>query len=151
LIDSAAKTTGYGFSFGYIDDTGLQFGHGAGDRTIFKELPVQVNGTINADDAFELGSGTKGYTATAIMRLVDEGKIKLSDLAYLYTDGPMTAGWNQTMEKLFGPWGNKVTVRDLIFMQSGIGDYEIGTFDQDTLLNSHEVHDPMEPLVFMST
>lgn len=77
----------------------------------------------------ELGSGTKGYTATAIMRLVDDKKIKLSDPAYLYIDKPMTDGWNQTMEKLFGKWGNEITVRDLIFMQSGIGDYEIGSFD----------------------
>ena len=128
VIDAASLTTGYGFSFGYIDET-EKFGHGAGNRTIFSELPIKVNGTINSDDTMELGSGTKGYTATAIMRLVDDGKIKLSDMAYLYIDKPMTDGWNQTMEKLFGKWGTQVTVRDLIFMQSGIGDYEIGDFD----------------------
>jgi len=64
----------------------------------------------------ELGSGTKGYTATAIMRLVDAGKVNLDDPAYLHIDGPMKKGWNTTMFELFGLWANEVTVHNLIFM-----------------------------------
>jgi CubicO group peptidase (beta-lactamase class C family) len=30
---------------------------------------------MEADDMMGLGSGTKGYTASAIMRLVDQGKV----------------------------------------------------------------------------
>jgi CubicO group peptidase (beta-lactamase class C family) len=52
---------------------------------------------------------------------------------------------NTTMQELFGLWANKVTVGNLIFMQSGINDYEIGSFDDDLLKpeNSHRVQDPM--------
>jgi CubicO group peptidase (beta-lactamase class C family) len=64
----------------------------------------------------EMGSGTKAFTATAIMRLVDAGKISLSDPAYLHIDGPLKAGWNTTMFELFGLWANNVTVHNLIFM-----------------------------------
>merc|ERR1719375_311279 len=95
-----------------------------------------------------LGSGTKAYTATAIMRLVDAGRIKLDDPAHLHVDGPLSDASNQTMESLFGPWARNVTVRHLIFMQSGIQDYEIGSFDDALLLpnNSRRVHDPVQIL-----
>lgn len=55
------------------------------------------------------------------------------------------------MMELFGLWANEVTVKNLIFMQSGIQDFEIGTFDKDLILpeNSHKVHDPIEILRFV--
>jgi len=129
VLDQAAQITGYGFSFGYADDEGLEFGLGAGNRTFSEDYPVYVEGTMNETDTIELGSGTKPFTATAVMRLVDQGKVKLDDPAYIHVDGPLEAGFNTTMQELFGPWANNVTVGNLIFMQSGINDFEYGTFD----------------------
>jgi CubicO group peptidase (beta-lactamase class C family) len=57
---------------------------------------------MTGDDRMNLGSGTKGFVATAVMRLVDQGKLQLSDKAYLHIDGPMKAMWNTTMQELFG-------------------------------------------------
>ena len=71
---------------------------------------------MSGSDTMEMGSGTKAYTATAIMRLVDAGKVKLDDPAYIHVDGPLRAGWNTTMFELFGMWANQVTVHNLIFM-----------------------------------
>jgi len=64
MIDSISNTTGYAISVGYYNST-LDFGIGSG--------PVGPHSKVNATgkDTFLLGSGTKPYTAAAIMRLVD--------------------------------------------------------------------------------
>jgi CubicO group peptidase (beta-lactamase class C family) len=79
-----------------------------------------VEGDMEPTDMMGLGSGTKGYTGAAIMRLVDQGKVKLEDPAYMHIDPIMTRDINQTMESLFGENAAKVTVKDLIFMKSGL-------------------------------
>lgn len=60
-------------------------------------------------DNIRVASITKTFTATAILRLVDEGKLSL----------------DQPIEKFVPgiPGGNEVTVRDLLAMQSGIYDF----------------------------
>jgi CubicO group peptidase (beta-lactamase class C family) len=45
-----------------------------------------VPGTVNSTDVVELGSGTKPFVATAVMRLVDQGKVKLDDPAHIHID-----------------------------------------------------------------
>lgn len=67
------------------------------------------------------------------MRLVDQGKVKLDDPAYLHVDGPLKKQWNSSLYELYGNWSYSVTVRHLIFMTSGINDFEIGTRDIDLL------------------
>jgi CubicO group peptidase (beta-lactamase class C family) len=85
------------------------------------------------------------------MRLVDQGKVKLDDPAYVYADGPLEEAFNTTMQELFGLWADKVTVGDLIFMKSGINDFEEGTFDQDLILpeNSHKIQPPIDAFKFV--
>jgi CubicO group peptidase (beta-lactamase class C family) len=63
-IDEISNITGYAISVGYYNST-LDFGIGSG--------AVAPNSTVNAtgSDTFLFGSGTKPYTAAAIMRLVD--------------------------------------------------------------------------------
>jgi CubicO group peptidase (beta-lactamase class C family) len=55
------------------------------------------------------------------------------------------------METLFGEMANKVTVKDLIFMKSGIQDFEVGTYDYDLLKpeQSRLKHSPWEALTFV--
>ena len=63
-IDSVSNLTGYAISVGFHNDT-LDFGIGSG--AISNNATVNTTGT----DTMLLGSGTKPYTAAAIMRLVD--------------------------------------------------------------------------------
>ena len=65
MIDHVSDVTGYSISVGYIDKDN-DFGIGSG----FRALQGQ-SGNITGTDTMLLGSGTKPYTAAAIMRLVD--------------------------------------------------------------------------------
>jgi CubicO group peptidase (beta-lactamase class C family) len=90
---------------------------------------------MEPNDMMNLGSGTKGFTATAIMKLADQGKLNLDDPAHLYTDEPMLRMWNTTLVDLYGERAEKVTVRHLIFMKSGIQDFDYPSYDYDLLEN----------------
>lgn len=62
---------------------------------------------VDKDTMFRIGSVTKQYTAAAIMRLVEQGKISLDDdLSKYLPDFPMQ--------------GNAVTIRQLLNHTSGI-------------------------------
>jgi len=39
VMDYYSNVTGYGFSLGYVDDEGRDFGLGSGARTFNKEMP----------------------------------------------------------------------------------------------------------------
>lgn len=74
-------------------------------------MPRYVEGTMNGDDTGCFGSGTKGFTATAVMKLVEQGLISLDDPAHKYIDISLQKQYNTTMYDLFGLWANDVTVR----------------------------------------
>jgi CubicO group peptidase (beta-lactamase class C family) len=63
------------------------------------------------------------------MRLVDQGKLTLDDKVSVHVDGPMMAMWNTTFVEVMGKNATNVTVGNLIRMQSGIGDFDIPTYD----------------------
>lgn len=63
-----------------------------------------------ADTKFRLGSITKQFTATAILQLVDQGKLSIDDpISKYYTDAP--------------PAWAKVTIKHLLIHTSGIPSY----------------------------
>src|SRR5688572_239750 len=62
------------------------------------------------DTAYQLASVSKQFTATAVMVLVEDGKLQLSDNITKYFSG------------LPATWSN-ITVRHLLTMTSGIKDY----------------------------
>ena len=69
------------------------------------------NGTpVNADTIFEIGSVTKQFTATLIMMLVEEGKLRLDDRLPRFLAGTPD-DWS------------KITVRHLLTHTSGIRNY----------------------------
>ncbi len=92
---------------------------------------AKAYGYADADDKrenklttrFSIASNTKQFTATAVMQLVEQNKINLDD----------------TIDKYFPKYkyGNKITVKNLLQMRSGIPDYlnEIDVFmkDEETL------------------
>ena len=71
---------------------------------------VELNVPVTQDTVFQIQSVTNPFTATAVMMLVEEGKVALDDPVAKYLDGtPET-------------WG-KVTVRHLLSHTSGIKDF----------------------------
>ena len=76
------------------------------------------------DDQFRMGSVTKTFVATAILQLVDEGKLNKSDtLSKWYPDFPNA---------------DRITIDDLLRMRSGIPDY----WDEETLKQYYD--NPLE-------
>lgn len=71
---------------------------------------VELSAAANENTVFQLASVTKQFTATAVMMLVEEGKVSLDEKAVKYIDG-LPAAWNQ------------VTVRQLLNHTSGIKSY----------------------------
>ncbi|MEU7824389.1 serine hydrolase domain-containing protein [Catellatospora sp. NPDC049133] len=63
---------------------------------------------MNAADRFRVGSITKTFTGTAVLRLVDQGLIGLDEPLSRYVD------W---------PDGNAITIRQLLNMTSGVYNY----------------------------
>src|SRR5215213_6658010 len=79
------------------------------------------------DDQFRIGSVTKTFVATAILQLVDEGKLNKSDtLSKWYPDFPNA---------------DRITIDDLLRMRSGIPDYW-EMHDEEAL--KHYYHNPLE-------
>jgi CubicO group peptidase (beta-lactamase class C family) len=71
---------------------------------------VELQVPVRPETIFQSGSVGKQFTATAVMMLVEEGKIGLDDpLTKFFTDGP--AAWKD------------VTVRELLSHTGGFGDY----------------------------
>lgn len=71
---------------------------------------VELQVPVKPETLFQSGSVGKQFTATAVMMLVEEGKVRLDDPISLYLkDGP--SAWNQ------------VTVRELLSHTGGFTDY----------------------------
>eukprot|EP01062_Namystynia_karyoxenos_P018797 TRINITY_DN169_c0_g1_i5.p1 TRINITY_DN169_c0_g1~~TRINITY_DN169_c0_g1_i5.p1 ORF type:complete len:467 (+),score=173.79 TRINITY_DN169_c0_g1_i5:70-1401(+) len=85
------------------------------------------------DDTFLYGSGSKTFTAAAIMRLVEAGKVRLEDPAEIHVDPWLLRQGNTTLRKAWGPQAANVTVGMLIEMRSGARDYDDNTFDDYVL------------------
>lgn len=105
-----------GVVYGIVVDTNLVVASATGLLDISKELPATTS------SAFRIASMSKSFTAMAIMKLRDEGKLSLSDpvakyipemsgLEYLTADSPdidienlmtMTAGFPED-----NPWGDR--------------------------------------------
>ena len=174
IIDSVAKESGYSFSVGFKDST-LSFGVGAGPRSP-SGLPT-VAGTVSGTDTMLLGSGTKPYTAAAVMRLVEKGKVSLTDPAAKHIDPVLQRMNGTSFASLFGPKASAVTVGHLLSMRSGIGDFDsacprlepnleslwcpmqtllattgtVPSYDNKLLVAGNKVHSVLEPLKLVAS
>jgi len=72
---------------------------------------VELDVPVKPETIFQTGSVGKQFTATAVMMLVDDGKIRLDDPISKYLPGTPTA-WD------------RITVRNLLTHTSGVPDYE---------------------------
>ncbi|AOD22410.1 D-alanyl-D-alanine carboxypeptidase [Rhodococcus sp. p52] len=86
-----------------------------GDWTgTFGTSTLDTDDPISADDHFRIGSNTKTMTVTAILQLVQEGRLSLDDPISKYIDGV--------------PNGDTITLAQLAEMRSGLYSY---TFDPE--------------------
>lgn len=85
----------------------------------FDEIPNK------ADTSFGIASGTKGFTALAILKLIDEGKLSLSDNVF------------EILPYDFPNVKETITVKHLLNHTSGIYDY----FDEDVVEDFGQLFD----------
>jgi CubicO group peptidase (beta-lactamase class C family) len=77
---------------------------------------VELDVPVTAESIFQSGSVGKQFTATAVMMLVEEGRVRLDDkITKYFPEAPES--WN------------KITVRHLLTHTSGIKDYTSKNFD----------------------
>jgi D-alanyl-D-alanine carboxypeptidase len=81
---------------------------------------------MKADFYSRIGSVTKTFTVTGILQLADQGKLGLDDPIAKYIDGV--------------PEGDKITLRQLARMQSGLFNYSASTAFQNAM-----IADPQRP------
>ena len=89
-----------GAQYTVVNASGLIFEYSAGRRDIANNLPV------TPDTVFMLNSSTKVFTAAAILKLLDHGKISLDQKISQYLPTQ--------------PYGPEVTIRHLLSQTSGI-------------------------------
>ncbi|MFE3032526.1 serine hydrolase domain-containing protein [Streptomyces canus] len=85
------------------------------------------------DGRFRAGSITKTFTATVVLQLVGEGRLRLSEAAERWLPGLVSA-----------PGGDKITVRDLLQHASGLSEYTDGLFDGDAPRDRFRTWSPAE-------
>jgi CubicO group peptidase (beta-lactamase class C family) len=73
--------TGYSLSFGYVDMDGTEISLASGPKKPARFTNITLSGDLTPHDPMQMGSGTKPFTAAALLQLVDQGKLKTSDLA----------------------------------------------------------------------
>lgn len=103
IIDEALTTTGApGVIIGVWGPAG-DYTRAAGVADTATKAPMTT------DVAMRIGSATKPFTVTALLQLVDDGKVGLDDPISKYVDGVTD--------------GDSITLRQLAGMRSGIPDY----------------------------
>jgi CubicO group peptidase (beta-lactamase class C family) len=106
--------------------------------------PGESSRTVSPDDTFNYGSGTKAVVATAVMRMADAGKLKLSDKVSTYVDPYLQRNNGTTLEQLYGSDIAQATVLQVLRMEAGIPDFEGrgDTMDNVALTSHGEVFPP---------
>ncbi len=78
LADYAKANHFPGYAYGVVVDGNLVYSGSSGYTDIAKKIPATTK------SMFRIASMSKSFTAMAILKLRDEGKLKLDDPAYLY-------------------------------------------------------------------
>ncbi len=78
----------------------------------------------NTADVVPAGSLAKTFTASTVMVLVERGTIGINDLIGPHVDLWLSRVNDTTLEALYDPTINNVTVRMLLNMRSGVPDYD---------------------------
>ena len=96
-----------GVVYGVVSDGKLAYVKGLGVQTIADKRP------ITPDSLFRIASMTKAFTALSILKLRDDGKLRLDDLAEQYV--PEMKGWTYPTKD-----SPRIRVRDLLHHVGGL-------------------------------
>ena len=97
-------------------------------------IPGQPSRAARADDRFLFGSGTKPFTAVAVLRLVEAGALSLSDLVAGHVDEVLGRANGTSVAALYGAEAAAaLTVGHLLHMQSGLPDFDTRALDATIL------------------
>jgi len=108
-------------------DTGISLGVATPGTTValaagLKNRREQI--ALQPEDRLGLGSGTKMFTAAAVLRFVHAGRLQLDDVALPYIDPLFRKSTNRSLSQIFGANVRNITVRHLLHMTSGIRDLD---------------------------
>jgi D-alanyl-D-alanine carboxypeptidase len=94
-----------------------------------------TNAPMQADFYTRIGSVTKTFTVTALLQLVDQGKVKLDDPISKYIPGV--------------PSGGQITLRELAQMQSGLTTYDdVAEFADSYLADPRQSFTPAQLVAY---
>ena len=97
-------------------------------------------------DRYVWGSTTKMVTAASVMQLIDKGIVSLDDMASTHID-PLLLRINGTkLSDHFGEGIDKVKVRHLLHMTSGLSDYDGSSYTKAQFNNRTHDFSPIEIL-----
>ena len=97
-------------------------------------IPGQPSRPARADDRFLFGSGTKPFTAVAVLRLMEAGALSLTDLVAAHVDPLLGRANGTSVAALYGAEAAAaLTVGHLLHMQSGIPDFDTRALDATIL------------------
>lgn len=103
----------------FYRDASTHVGICAGYSDLEKQTPCSTN------DMYAWGSTTKTQTSLSVLQLADKGELGLSDTLVEHADKYFQSiSGGVTLESLFGPLINNVTIRHLLQMHSGIQEYD---------------------------
>jgi D-alanyl-D-alanine carboxypeptidase len=98
--------------------------------TAYGLADTQTGTPISIADHFRIGSITKTFTGTAVLQLVDQGRLRLTDPISMYVDGV--------------PSGDQITLDMLGRMRTGLANYS----DDDTFDDQFDKELPLGPDAF---
>ncbi|MEO8174603.1 MAG: serine hydrolase domain-containing protein, partial [Sediminibacterium sp.] len=114
-----------GYAFGIVLDGKLVYSGAGGYSDIIKKTPATTK------SMFRIASMSKSFTAMAIMKLRDEGKLKLDDPVYLYI--PEMKGQKLTVD------APEITIKNLLTHSAGFpednpwGDRQLADSDAELI------------------
>ncbi|SMF76032.1 serine hydrolase domain-containing protein [Allosphingosinicella indica] len=106
MADFALDSHAPGLAYGIVADGRLVYFRGLGVQDIEAKRPV------TADSLFRIASMTKAFTALAILKLRDDGKLSLDDLAEKHV--PEMRGWRYLTTD-----SPRIRIRDLLSHTAG--------------------------------
>merc|ERR1719428_1614764 len=118
VIDTAShltKQTGFSLGVALPNQT---FRLASGHKDKFGSIKLLPN------DPVGIGSATKTMTAAAVLKLVDNGLVNLEDMALPHMDTLIHKVTGKSLQDYVGPQIKNVTVRHLLHMTSGLGDFD---------------------------